>query len=318
MSYPTTATRNRRGRVIRSLLASVALAAMLAGAHAPAVAQGTLQAPIQAADLPSPLKVAREGYALTPAAAEELEAALKTNPDDLAARTRLLGFYFRQGSRTVGRDVAVEARRRHILWLIEHRPGSGVMELSEVTIDKRGHALADSAGFEQAAAAWTGQVWRRGSDARVLGHAARFFLLSDKEQAASFLRQAQQVEPANPEWRARLGYVYALAILGVDMMNQNGLPTSHNAAEAKSAFALRTIEELKHASDATIVGVAGTLIGQQGLMLSAVHRGQFAVDHETLSDVFIARAQELEPKNPQWSAAAEQIRSLRAMRDRRN
>jgi hypothetical protein len=183
MSYRITATRYPRGRIIRSLLAGVALAAMLAGAQAaPAIAQGTVQAPIQAADLPSPVKVAREGYALTPTTAEELEAALKINPDDLAARTRLLGFYFRQGNRTVDRDVAVAARRRHILWFIAHRPESGVMELSELTIDKRGHALADSAGFEQVAAAWTEQVRRRGSDARVLGHAARFFLLSDKEQ----------------------------------------------------------------------------------------------------------------------------------------
>jgi hypothetical protein len=281
----------------------------------PAFAQGTPPAP--AADLASPAGVAREGYTLTPAAAEALEVTLRTNPDDLAARAKLLGFYFRQGGRTVARDVAIEARRGHILWLIENRPASAVLGLSEATIDKAGHGLADPAGFAQVAAAWTEQATRKSRDARVLGNAARFFLLSDKERAAAFLRQAQQVEPDNPEWRARLGHVLALAILGVDMMNQNGLPTSHNSAEARSAFALHTIDEFTSSTDATVVGIAGMLIGQQGLMLSAIYGDKFVVDHVVLSDTFLARARELEPQNPNWSTVVEQLRSLRAIRDQR-
>ena len=47
------------------------------------------------------------------------------------------------------------------------------------------------------------------------------------------LRQARDVEPGNPRWPAQIGYVSALVVLGVDMINQNGLPTRHNPVEAK-------------------------------------------------------------------------------------
>jgi hypothetical protein len=260
----------------------------------------------------SPAKLAREGYALTRNGAEEIESLLKSMPNDLAARTKLLGFYFRGAMRVYPPEVTIEARRRHILWLIENNPDSEVSALSEASIDAKGHALADPAGFEQASVLWMEQARRHAKDVRVLSHAAKFFLLSNKERAVSLLRQAQTAEPDSREWPARIGYIHALGILGVDMVNQNGLPTSHNAAEAKNAFALQAIDELKASSDATVVGVAGNIIGQYGLMLSAIYRDKFAVDHAALSEVFLARAQQLEPANPRWQSDIEQLRKLRS------
>src|SRR5437660_5806870 len=145
-----------RRYALHVIVAGAACMAVLTGT--PAFTQGTPPAP--AADLASPAGVARAGYTLTPAAAESLEATLRTNPNDLAARAKLLGFYFRQGGRTVVRDVAIEARRGHILWLIENPPASAVLDLSQATIDKAGHGLADPAGFAQVAAAWTEQATR--------------------------------------------------------------------------------------------------------------------------------------------------------------
>ena len=271
----------------------------------------------QSPGVTAPAKLAREGYALTRNDAEDIESLLKNKPDDLAARTKLLGFYFRGATRVYPREVTIEARRRHILWLIENSPDSEASALSEATIDAKGHALADPAGFEQASALWIEQARHHAQDVRVLSHAARFFVLSNKERAVSLLRQAQSAEPNSREWPARIGYVYALGILGVDMVNQNGLPTSHDAAEAKSAFALRAIDELMASSDATMVGVAGTILGPNGLILSAICRGpdKFAVDHTALSDAFLARAQQLEPANPQWSRGLEQLRKLRSTAD---
>ena len=263
----------------------------------------------------SPAELARDGYGLTRNEAEAIEASLKDNPDVLAARTRLLGFYFRGATRVYPREVTIEARRRHILWLIENSPDSEASALSEATIDAKGHELADPAGFEQASVRWMEQARRHAHDVRVLSHAARFFVLSNKERAVSLLRQAQSIEPDSRAWPARIGYVYALAILGVDMVNQNGLPTSHDAAEAKGAFALRAIDELRASPDAALVGVAGTILGQYGLMLSAIYRapGSFAVDHTALSEAFLNQARELEPANPQWTSGLERLRKLRSM-----
>jgi hypothetical protein len=295
----------RRGLTTSTLAAAVLSVAFLTAQLTPACAQSPSA---------SPAKLAREGYTLTKNAAEDIESRLKSQPDDLAARTRLLGFYFRGATQVYPREVAIEARRRHILWLIENHPDSEVSALSEATIDAKGHALADPDGYRQASAMWTEQALRHSADVRVLSHAARFVVLSDKERAASLLRQAQSAEPNSREWPARIGYVYALGILGVDMVNQNGLPTSHSAAEANSAFALRAIEDLRSSSDATAVGVAGKILGQYGLMLSATYRGpdQFAVDHVALSEAFLNRAQELEPNNPQWSGDLERLRKLRS------
>jgi hypothetical protein len=296
-----------RGGAIASMLAAAVLSAALATVQlTPAFAQRPA--------VTSPAELARDGYALTRNDAEAIEASLKDKPDDLAARTRLLGFYFRGATRVYPREVVIAARRRHIVWLIENSPESEASGLSEATIDAKGHALADPAGFEQASVRWMEQARHHARDVRVLSHAANFFRLSDKERAVSLLRQAQSAEPNSREWPARIGYVHALAILGVDMVNQNGLPTSHNPAEAKSAFALRAIDELMASPDATVVGVAGTILGQYGLMLSVICRGpdKFAVDHTALSEAFLTRAQELEPANPQWTSNREQLRKLRS------
>jgi hypothetical protein len=259
-------------------------------------------------------KLAREGYALSQVEAEGLESLLKTSPDDLASRTKILGFYFRGAVRLLGRDATIEGRRRHILWLIEHHPESEVVALAEATIDPAGHSLADKAGYEQASKLWIEQARRHEASAAVLGNAAKFFQLSDKDRTISLLKQAQHAAPDDRQWSSRIGYVYALAILGVDMINQNGLPTSHNSAEAKGDFALRAMDELKTSSDAIVVGIAGRIVGQYGLMLGAIYRGtdRFTVDYVPLAETFLIRAQELEPANPQWSRELERFRELRS------
>ena len=120
--------------------------------------------------------------------------------------------------------------------------------------------------------------------------------------------------PAMLNGSARLGYLYALGILGVDMINQNGLPTSHNPVEANGDFARRALTELEKSTDAAMVGVAGRILGQYGLMMSAIFRGAsaFTVDYVPLAEAFLIRAQELEPTNRQWSSELEQFRKLRS------
>jgi hypothetical protein len=300
--------RSRRGGRLTSMLAA-ALSVALATQPAPAFAQGP--------DVVSSVKLARDGYALARNDAEEIESQLRNRPDDLAARTKLLGFYFGGAMRLYPREITIEARRRHILWLIENSPGSEASALSEATIDAKGHVLADPVGFEQASALWVEQARRHPTDVKVLSHAANFFRLSDKAHAVSLLRQAQSAEPANREWPARIGYVTALGILGIDMVNRNGLPSSHNPAEAQSPFALRAIDELKVSQDAAVAGVAGTIIGQFGLILSVTYRGpeKFAVDHVALSEALLTRAAALEPANPQWPRDLEWLRKLRSTAD---
>ena len=168
-NYPIKSSISRRG-AMRALAATF-------GAVLLATAVGLPRGPAAAQDLDAATygRLAREGSALSRDQAQALEASLAANPEDLSARAKLLGFYFRGGARLIGYPAAIEARAKHILWLIEHHPDSAIFELSETTIDREGHSLADPAGRERAAAAWIEQARRHDRNAVVLGHAARFF-----------------------------------------------------------------------------------------------------------------------------------------------
>src|SRR5881396_1717928 len=113
------------------------------------------------------------------------------------------------------KDVAIPARRRHILWLIENTPADKLAGSPAATIDAAGHRLADPQGFRLASNAWRAQTARPGIDTAALVNAAYFFKLSDKGFTISLLERALTQEPANKEIGARLGDEYALAIMGV-------------------------------------------------------------------------------------------------------
>jgi hypothetical protein len=279
-----------------------------------AIALAGLQTTTTLAQGPDPStypQLARDGQALSRAAADGLETSLVANPEELAARIKLLGFYSRGAAmRLYGNDPTIEARRRHILWLIVHHPESEAMDLSEATIDLAGHALADAVGYDQASALWLEQARLHADSAPILEHSARFFQLSDKARAISLLRQAQQAAPGDPQLAAHIGYVYALAILGVDMINHNGLPLSSNVSEARGDFARRALGELTNSSDARVVGNAGWIIGQYGLVLDGLLRDKFMVDYFPLAEQLLSRAGQLDPQDPTYPGALEQLRTL--------
>jgi len=60
-----------------------------------------------------------DGARLTADAAQQLEVSLKTNPDDLIARTRLLGYYSAHAAQAAEMRGA---RLRQIEWLIGNAP----------------------------------------------------------------------------------------------------------------------------------------------------------------------------------------------------
>jgi tetratricopeptide (TPR) repeat protein len=287
------------------MLRSALIVLALFSAAVPAFAQNT----DKPKDIAAFTRLARDGYRLAKSDVEGLEATLAGSPDDLVARTKLLGFYFRSALPDLGPETTIAARRRHILWLIEHHPESEAAVLAEATIDAKGHKLADAAGYAQASAAWIEQAKNHDRDVAVLRHAAKFFQLSDKDRALSLLKQAQAVAPDDRDLAVMTGYVYALAILGVDMINQNGLPTSHNPAEAAGDFARRAVEEVGGSSNVAVVGAAGQIIHNYGVILSAVYgAGRFKVDHVALAERFLGKARDLDPGNPHWQQQIEQLR----------
>src|SRR5215831_15109330 len=112
--------------------------------------------PAPTAARPQYALLAREGYRVTAPEAQQLEQRLTLNPGDLSTRAKLLGYWFSRGRQAAGVQAAIEARRRHILWLIANDPDSEICGLPEATLDRdaRFNALADSTGYEQARQLW--------------------------------------------------------------------------------------------------------------------------------------------------------------------
>jgi len=85
------------------------------------------------------VRIARDGYSLNKVDAEKIEASLAGAPDDLQARTKLLGFYSEAASGFMEPKPPSHIGAGISYGLIEHQPASESVGLSEATIDPAGH-----------------------------------------------------------------------------------------------------------------------------------------------------------------------------------
>ena len=148
------------------------------------------------------------GRNLTPEQVASLEEKLATDPDDLPARTQLLGFY--GGVRSIRDQSAKEAKREHVLWFIRNSPESEVLGMPPSQIN---HILEPD-GYAEAKEAWMSQIDREPENATLLGHAADFFMFEDRRTSIKLLKQAQSLDPSNPEWPRKLGHILRLGLRG--------------------------------------------------------------------------------------------------------
>jgi hypothetical protein len=245
-------------------------------------------------------------FAAQAGAQARLEAALKTNPNDRAARSALLDYYFQNGG--LNPAQAIPARRRHILWLIQNAPADEMAGLPAATIDAAGHRLADPQGFKLASDAWRAQIARPDIGAMALANAARFFKLSDMGLTITLLERALTLEPANKEIGARLGDEYALAIMGVTMVNQNGFPTGADPRLTQSASARQAREALTTSRNPYTLAKAGYMLMWQGAIL--YYSGRLAFDTAPLAESAIQRAVSLAPGDPGVANYLEEYRAM--------
>ena len=249
------------------------------------------------------------GGSMTPAAAGQIEAQLEKNPHDILARAKLLGYYYYQWMQVGERD-AKAARQRHIIWTIQHQSDSPLAGLYEATIDPRGHSLADAEGYDKARQLWLERMESKPPSAPALGNAAKFFQLFDKELAEKALQRALEIDPRNGEWHWRLGYLYAIGILGIDGLAFNGQPTSVDPVARDGPFAAKARRELETSSDPVMIAVAGNVLSQYGTMLAPSEKAR--VGHLVEAEKLFRRAQVLDPNNPTWKQMLQRAQALKA------
>jgi tetratricopeptide (TPR) repeat protein len=173
---------------------------------------------------------AMHGVRISAEDAKALEETVAKNPEDLSARAKLLGYYCMK-QRTS--PAAIEAHREHVLWIINNHPDTVIGGTPFLETDP----ITDPNGYHDVTEAWLKQVEAHPQDAIVLGNAARCFFIHDKEQAEKLLRQAEEVDPKNPNWPDMLGHLYAL-----DKYNGGGAKA---LAELEKAEAIDTDEGSK-------------------------------------------------------------------------
>jgi tetratricopeptide (TPR) repeat protein len=144
----------------------------------------------------------RTGRRLSLREAKALESLVKTNAEDLSARTKLLGYYF--GRSQSAQDN--EARQKHVLWIIKNRPESEIAGLPYCGAD----AILDKDSYEQGKKLWLEQTKAHPKNATIFGHAAKFVLTYDTQLAEELLKQGQKIDPGKIEFSEQLGRLYGL------------------------------------------------------------------------------------------------------------
>ncbi|HEY2345862.1 MAG TPA: hypothetical protein VGH80_08255 [Xanthomonadaceae bacterium] len=130
----------------------------------------------------------------------ELEKNLASHPDDLSLHARLLGYY---GRLRLTSSSANAPAVKHMLWIIRNHPEAD-LGLEGLT------PTGDPSAYGELKQAWLDQVSLHPRDARVAGHAGKYFLVFDRVLAEKLLKEAQELDPHDPDWSEELGRLYAL------------------------------------------------------------------------------------------------------------
>jgi hypothetical protein len=132
----------------------------------------------------------------------ELEKKVAAAPADLEARSRLLRHYAADRG-----PEARAARSRHALWVIANAPEAEIAGTPFAYLDR----VLDGEAHGQARSLWLAHVEANGTNPRIVGNAAAFFLLSEPDRARELLKRGRELEPTSPQWSERLAHLEMLA-----------------------------------------------------------------------------------------------------------
>lgn len=243
------------------------------------------------------------------------EAAVAKNPEDLETTEKLLVFYQQSGQRSMGWNEMVAARRPHLLRMIEHHPES---DLAAWPFKQS----LDPAGYAEARALWMKHVGRPDVTPKILGGAASFFNFSEKPMAEQLLVRAKALDPTGPQprvvdniyhspWSARLGNLYASAIIDADTETLGDSSSSTSPADPNQSFAAESRKKLAASTDPQLLRSAGLSFAQNvrqnyGRSMTG-RRTKVVSDQRVLGESCLDRSIALDPN----SEATKQLVSMR-------
>jgi len=282
-----------------------AAAAFQVSAQAPAPAQGVEPAATRQALGQVP------GAILTSIQARTLEDRIATHPDDVEARSQLMGHYFSSSMP----DRCAE----QLFWLVEHHPDSPALDTYPSWISNRiGIVLTTTSEIERMAALWRRQALANPENLEVLAHAGHFLAANSPAEAVTLLTHARAVAPRDERVLRDLAGIYGMQLYFLaPWPTPSGRPGGWTSE--RESLATRLVAELETGNDAQLLGAVGwqAALSFQSELPSNPGRDywqnyvaayqKFWPPHIT---TLLERALSLEPGNPRWIKSLEHIRDV--------
>jgi hypothetical protein len=220
---------------------------------------------------------------LEPRDVTALQDRLAKNPNDFAARLKLMAYSMR-----ADRAALPESRNQRAelaLWLVEHRPDSEILA-SPYASFSAGDLSPDRQ--QRAAQLWDRATRAHPANARMFGNAANFYRRLDAARHLSYLERAVALAPDDIRNAQALGLLYAGAILSADPQSLYRDPGGPNADLAR-----RATQVLDTTRNALLIEPAVRLLQRdysRSLMLGHANASLGALAHR-----YFDRARALDP-----------------------
>ncbi len=172
-----------------------------------------------------PSEIAMKGREMSAEEARAMEETVQAHPADVWARTMLIGYYGESQFRSPDSRKQVE---HQVLWLIKNVPEADVVGSNEARLEA--HLNPDA--YAEAAQLLKERVEKDPRNLRLLANAAEFFMIGEKDYAAECLKKCSEIEPNNPLWHEKLGFIHSMASRTVGFMGMPAVPDSGAATEA--------------------------------------------------------------------------------------
>jgi thiol-disulfide isomerase/thioredoxin len=227
---------------------------------------------------------------------DRLEATVTKNPTDTNATIDLLQRYSGLlNNPEMPVDKILEARRRYILWLIEHSPDSGALTIPAAGIDPKGPP-ADPEGYAKAAELWRQQASKPDANAKTIANAVYFFRGTDRGLSFAMLDGALKTHPGDADLMRVRGALDATVMVGATRIDNVGLVASSDPVQRKSSEASGARQEIETSSNGPLVAAASEFMFQNfGFLTREAFLGE---DPLVLAERWAARARDLESGNP--------------------
>jgi TonB family protein len=234
------------------------------------------------------------GATFSPQQAAELEQRLAANPQDLEARTQLIGYYYSNGF--------IQPWLDHLAWAIEHHPEAPLHQTYPASFAAGRGLIQNEEDQQRLQNLWRRKAIQNPANVEVLLHAAAF--LNDRDEAIRVLETARIAAPADPRPLSRLTELWVNQIFGNRMLNS---PESNQRSQ-------RALDTLLQSNDAALIGAVGAAHTSGGLLVSPKvsaedkqRHAEYLRDRVSASEQLLQRAIQLDPHNPKWPEALQKL-----------